>query len=158
MSDTRGEATATEWRRDGYCVSTDPARLDHAVIHEYLRDSSYWANGIPRETVDASIRNSLPFGLYDHSGALVGFARVITDFATFAYVADVFVLPSQRGRGLGVWLMEIIRAHPRLQGLRRWLLATRDAHGLYRKTGFAAPADPARYMEIVDREVYLRGR
>ena len=141
-----------EWRREVYCISTDPDRLDLSVIHGFLRDS-YWAQGIPREIVDRAIQNSLPFGLYD-SDSLVGFARVITDFATFAYVADVFVLPSHRGRGLAVWLMEVIRAHPRLQGLRRWLLATRDAHGLYRKTGFAEPTDPKRYMEIVDRDVY----
>src|SRR5215831_17635955 len=106
----RGMESQTEWRRDGYCISTDPDRLDRSVIHAFLRDS-YWANGIPRETVDASIRNSLPFGLYDDSGALVGFARVITDFATFAYVGDVFVLPSHRRRGLAVWLMAVIRAH-----------------------------------------------
>jgi GNAT superfamily N-acetyltransferase len=147
----------TEWRRGAYSISTDPDRLDRSAIHAFLRES-YWASGIPREVVDASIRSSLPFGLYDDSGALVGFARVVTDFATFAYVGDVFVLPSHRGRGLAVWLMEVIRAHPRLQGLRRWVLATRDAHSLYRKTGFAALADPGRYMEIVDRDVYLRGR
>jgi GNAT superfamily N-acetyltransferase len=141
-----------EWQREGYRISTDPDRLDRGVIHGFLRDS-YWASGVPREVVDKAIRNSLPFGLYE-SDALIGFARVVTDFATFAYVADVFVLPSHRGRGLAVWLMEVIRGHPELQGLRRWVLATRDAHALYRKTGFVELAEPQRYMEIVDRNVY----
>ena len=103
--------------------------------------------------MDKSIRNSMCFGLYDGDGQ-VGFARVITDFATFAYLADVFVLPSHRGRGLAVWLMEVIRAHPELRGLRRWVLATRDAHDLYRKSGFQALEDPGRFMEIVNRGVY----
>jgi GNAT superfamily N-acetyltransferase len=141
-----------EWRRGPYSVSTDPERLDSSAIHEFLRNS-YWAAGIPREIVDRSIRNSLPFGLFE-ADTQIGFARVITDYATFAYVADVFVLPSHRGRGLGVWLMEVVRAHPRLQELRRWVLATRDAHDLYRKTGFAELKDPGRFMEIVDRDVY----
>jgi GNAT superfamily N-acetyltransferase len=145
-----------EWRRERYRISTDPDRLDRGVIHGFLRDS-YWASGIPREVVDASIRHSLPFGLYE-SDAMVGFARVITDFATFAYLADVFVLPSHRGRGLAIWLMEVIRGHPELQGLRRWVLATKDAHGLYEKSGFSELADPGRYMEIVDRDVYKRSR
>ncbi len=143
-----------EWKRGEHTISTDPDRLDRSVIHGYLRES-YWASGMPREIVDAAIRNSLPFGLYDSSGQ-IGFARVVTDFATFAYVADVFVLPSHRGLGLAVWLMEVIRAHPRLQGLRRWVLATKDAHGLYRKTGFTALAEPGHYMEILDRDVYRR--
>jgi GNAT superfamily N-acetyltransferase len=141
-----------EWRREGYRISTDPHELDRGLVHEFLRES-YWASGIPREVVDRSIQNSLPFGVYA-AGAMVGFARVITDFATFAYVADVFVIPSHRGRGLAVWLMEVIRGHPGLQGLRRWVLATRDAHALYRKTGFVELADPGRYMEVVDRDVY----
>lgn len=141
-----------EWRREGYTISTDEARLDRAAIHSFLRDS-YWARGIPIEVVEKSIRNSLCFGLYD-GDAQVGFARVITDRATFAYLADVFVLPSHRGRGLAVWLTEVIRAHPELQGLRRWMLATRDAHALYRRSGFQALEDPARFMEIVDRGVY----
>lgn len=141
-----------EWRREAYSISTDPDRLDRAVIHGFLRES-YWAPEIPREIVDKSIRNSLPFGVYEGE-ALVGFARVITDFATFAYVADVFVLSSHRGRGLAVWLMEVIRAHPELQGLRRWVLATRDAHGLYRKSGFTEMDNPKRFMEIVNRDIY----
>lgn len=147
-----------EWRRGAYCISTDPERLDLSAVHGFLSES-YWARGIPRATVEKSIRNSLVFGLYETTGegeaaAQAGFARVITDSATLAYVADVFVLPSHRGRGLGVWLMEVIRSHPDLQRLRRWVLATRDAHGLYEKTGFAALQDPGRFMEIVDRDVY----
>ena len=141
-----------EWQNGEYCISTDPDRLDLDVIHGFLA-RSYWAAGIPRETVERSIARSLPFGLYDGESQ-IGFARVITDHATFAYVADVFVLESHRGQGLGVWLMEVVRGHPDLQRFRRWLLATRDAHGLYRKVGFRSPEDPARYMEIVDREVY----
>jgi GNAT superfamily N-acetyltransferase len=144
-----------EWLRDGFRISTDPALLDRALIHEFLR-GSYWAPGIPRETVDRSIEGALCFGIYEDAGQ-VGFARIITDKATFAYVADVFVLESHRGRGLGVWLMEAVRAHPDLQGLRRWILMTRDAHGLYEKFGFRRLEDGSRCMEILDREVYTRG-
>src|SRR6266550_1952190 len=115
-----------EWKRNGFTVSTDKARLDHGAIHEFLRDS-YWAKGIPRELVDRSIENSLCFGLYDGE-RLVGFARVISDYATFAYLSDVFVLESHRGQGLGTWFMETVMAHPDLRNLRRWMLATADAH------------------------------
>ncbi len=122
------------------------------VVHGYLA-RSYWAKNIPREIVERSIENSLCFGIYEAPDAerpperQVGFARVITDFATFAYVADVFVLEEARGKGLAQWLMEVIAGHPELQGLRRWTLATRDAHALYRKTGFAPLASPADFME-----------
>jgi GNAT superfamily N-acetyltransferase len=143
-----------EWTRGIYAISTDPGRLDRERIHAFLA-GSYWAGGIPRDTVDRSIDGALCFGLYEGPDQ-IGFARVITDRATFAYLADVFVLESHRGRGLAVWLMEVIRAHPDLQGLRRWILMTRDAHGLYRKFGFHEMKDPARCMEIVDREVYRR--
>jgi GNAT superfamily N-acetyltransferase len=135
-------------------ISTDPSRLDRALIHEFL-GRSYWAAGIPGEVVDRSIEGAMCFGVFD-GGSQVGFARVITDRATFAYLADVFVLESHRGRGLATWLMEVIKGHPDLQGLRRWILMTRDAHGLYRKFGFREIADPSRCMEIVDREVYRR--
>jgi GNAT superfamily N-acetyltransferase len=134
-----------EWRRGEYLVSTDRSRLDLAVIHGYLT-TSYWAAGIPLETVRRSIEGSLPFGLY-HGDTQIGFARVITDYASFAYIGDVFVLEAHRGQGLARWLMEVIVAHPDLQGLRRWLLATRDAHGLYRKVGFSELAAPERWME-----------
>jgi GNAT superfamily N-acetyltransferase len=143
-----------EWTRNGLSISTDPSRLDRSLIHEFL-GRSYWAAGIPREVVDRSIEGAMCFGVFD-GGSQVGFARVITDRATFAYLADVFVLESHRGRGLATWLMEVIKGHPDLQGLRRWILMTRDAHGLYRKFGFREIADPSRCMEIVDREVYRR--
>ncbi len=145
-----------EWARGAFAISTDPGRLDRGLIQAFLA-GSYWAKGIPREVVDRSIDGALCFGLYDGE-AQVGFARVITDRATFAYLADVFVLESHRGRGLAAWLMEVIQAHPDLQDLRRWILMTRDAHGLYRKFGFREIADAARCMEIVDREVYTRLR
>jgi len=143
-----------EWTRDQYVISTDTRRLDRGAIHAFLRNS-YWAPGIPRAVVDRSIQNSLPFGVYDSEGQ-VGFARVITDYATFAYIADVFVLPSHRGRGLARWLMEVIHAHPDLQGLRRWMLVTRDAQALYRKVGYRDVEDCSRFMEIVNRSVYAR--
>lgn len=143
-----------EWSRDRYVISTDTKRLDRGAIHAFLSES-YWAPGIPREVVDRSIQNSLPFGVYDSEGQ-VGFARVITDYATFAYIADVFVLPAHRGRGLAKWLMEVIHAHPDLQDLRRWMLVTRDAQALYRKVGYREVEDCSRFMEIVNRKVYGR--
>jgi GNAT superfamily N-acetyltransferase len=127
-------------------VSTDPARLDLDVIHGFLSRSSYWAAGIPRQTVARSMRHSLCFGAYD-GGRQVGFARVMSDCATFAYVADVFVLPSHRRRGIGKRLMTCITSHPALQGLRNWVLFTRDAHALYRQFGFTASRYPERLME-----------
>ncbi len=142
-------------QRGNFSISTEKARLDHGVIHDYLSRSSYWARSIPREIVDRSIENSLCFGIYD-GDAQVGFARVISDRATFAYVCDVFVIESHRGHGLGIWLMEVILAHPDLQGLRKWVLTTRDAHGLYQKSGFRKVEDPVRYMEILDRQIYER--
>jgi GNAT superfamily N-acetyltransferase len=126
-------------------VSTDPARLDLDVIHGFLT-TSYWANGVARDTVARSLAHSVCFGAYD-GGRQVGFARVITDHATIAYIADVFVLPAHRGRGIGQRIMRSIVEHPALQGLRRWILFTRDAHGLYRKFGFGDPRFPERLME-----------
>jgi len=143
-----------EVTRGTLSISDDPDRLDRASIHAFLTES-YWAKGIPREVVDRSIDGSLCFGVYE-GATQVGFARVVTDFATYAYIADVFVLESHRGRGLALWLMETIRADPRLQGIRRWNLVTRDAHELYRKVGFRDAANPSRYMEIVDRDIYTR--
>lgn len=140
--------------RGGYTISTDPDRLDRKVIHEFLA-SSYWARGIPRAVVDRSIDNSLTFGVYEAT-TLVEFARAITDRATFAYLSDVFILDAHRGRGLGKWLMEVIRSHPDLQNLRRWTLATRNAHGLYRQFGFTPLAHPDRFMEALDPDVYER--
>lgn len=145
-----------ELRRGEVLVSTDPARLDMDAIYAFL-SRVYWSEGIPRETLERAIRNSIPFGVYVE-GAQAGFARVITDCATFAYLADVFVLESYRGRGLSKLLMEAIMSHPDLQGLRRFSLATRDAHGLYRQFGFESPRMPERLMEIVDSDVYKRQR
>ena len=137
-----------DWTRDGYTVSDDPARVDLAAVHRYLSEESYWSPGVPLEVVERSIRGSLPFGLYAPDGSLAGFARAVTDRAVFAYVADVFVLSEHRGRGLGVWLMEVMLGHPELQGLRRWVLYTEDAHGLYERFGFGESRTPERYMEL----------
>jgi len=142
------------WSKGDYEISTDPARIDAVMVHEFLTNS-YWAKGIPLETVRLSIENSIPFGLY-HGRQLVGFARIISDRATFAYLADVFVLPSHRGRGLSRWLMECIVSHPDLQGLRRWMLATQDAHGLYAKFGFKPIRNSESWMERYDSEIYTR--
>ncbi len=140
------------WKQKEFEISTDPARIDLALVHEFLTNS-YWAKGVPLETVQRSIQHSLCFGIYQQMRQ-IGFARVITDYATFAYVADVFVNQPYRGRGLSKWLIECIRSHPQLQGLRRWLLATRDAHGLYRQFGFTPMANPDRWMEIHNPDVY----
>ena len=145
--------TEREWRRGNFAISTDPAKLDRETIHRFLA-SSYWATSIPREIVDRSIDDSVSFGLYE-DGRQIGFARVITDFATFAYLADVYVLEAHRGRGLARWLMEVIMSHPALQGLRRFALSTRDAHALYRQFGFEVVANPERQMEIMRRSIYL---
>ena len=138
-----------------YTLSDDPVRLDLDVIHGFLA-GSYWSPGIPRETLARAIAHSLCFGVY-LGETQVGFARLVTDRATFAYLADVFVLEPHRGRGLSRALMELILSHPEVQGLRRWLLATRDAHGLYRKFGFSELANPAVFLTRHDPEVYQRG-
>jgi len=138
--------------RDGYIVSTDPARLDVEAIHAFLA-TAYWCEGIPREVVERSLRSSLCFGLYA-GDRQIGLARVITDRATFAYLCDVYVLPEHRGQGLGAWLMQHVMAHPDLQGLRRFHLVTRDAHELYRPFGFQEVAQPARHMEIARPGIY----
>jgi GNAT superfamily N-acetyltransferase len=130
----------------GYSISTDTEKLDIKVIHGYLT-RSYWAHGISEEKVERSIRASLCFGLYYH-GAQVGFARVLTDYVHTALLADVFVLEEHRGRGLGKWLVSNVVTYPDLQGLRRWTLATRDAHGLYRQFGFKPLAVPERFMQF----------
>jgi N-acetylglutamate synthase-like GNAT family acetyltransferase len=139
-----------------YEISDDKSCLDLDVIHRYLSEESYWAQGIPREVVARSIANSLCFGIYERDGAQVGFARLITDRATYAYLADVFVLASHRGKGLSKRLMETIIAHPDVQGLRRWTLATRDAHELYARYGFTPIAKPDRLMERHAPNVYAR--
>lgn len=146
-----------QWEKEGYLLSTDQALLDIDCIHDYLSNHSYWAKGIPRETVSRSINHSLCFGLYCH-GKQTGFARVISDFATYAYLADVFILPAHRGKGLSKWMIEVILAHPWLQGLRRFVLATKDAHGLYEQFGFRAYAYPDRLMCRHDPDVYISKR
>jgi GNAT superfamily N-acetyltransferase len=140
-------AKQAEFRKGAFRITTDPARFDRAAIHAFLT-RSYWAEGIPPGIVERAIEGSLCFGLFEDERQ-IGFARVVTDHATYAYLADVYVLESHRGRGLGTWLIECVTAHPDLQGLRRWNLATRDAHGLYRKFGFEALRAPDRYMERV---------
>ena len=142
-------------RRGDYEISTDPARLDRALIHDFLCEHAYWSLGVPRTVVDRAIEHSLCFGIYRADGQ-IGFGRVVTDQATFAYLADVFVLPEARGQGLSKWLVDAILRHPQLQGLRRWLLATRDAHGLYAQFGFVPPKVAGRFMERHDPHGYLR--
>jgi GNAT superfamily N-acetyltransferase len=131
----------------GFTLSTDAARLDVAAIHAYLAHDSYWAKGMPRETLQRALDHSLNFGLCAPDGRLAGFARVVTDTATFAWLCDVFVLPEFRGQGLSKWLMAQVWAHPDLQNLRRRMLATLDAHGLYTQFGFAPLAAPERFLE-----------
>lgn len=145
--------SALEWRRGGLTVTTDPAKQDLDVIHSFLCNAD-WAKGIPRETVRASLANSLCFAVLDRERQ-VGFARVISDFATIAYLGDVFVLDSHRGRGLAKWMLECINAHPQLQNLRRWVLVTSDAHGLYARFGFTPLAKPSLFMEKHNADVYL---
>lgn len=137
---------AFERQRDGYTISTDKSRLDVAAIHAFLSRRSYWAEGRPLAVVEQSIEHSLCFGVYEGEKQ-AAFARVVTDYCTFAWLADVFVLESQRGRGLGKWLVECVVTHPDLQGLKTFVLATRDAHELYRRYGdFDALPNPERWM------------
>jgi GNAT superfamily N-acetyltransferase len=146
-----------EYHRNNFTISTASELLDIQVIQEFLANESYWAQGIPRSVVEKCIENSLCFGVYDQEGKQVGFARVVTDCATYAYIADVFILEAHRGHGLSKWLMECIMDYPDLQGLRRWNLATRDAHELYARYGFTPLRFPERWMEILNPDVYLRG-
>jgi GNAT superfamily N-acetyltransferase len=139
-----------EYRQDGFLISTDTSRLDLAAIHGFLSRDSYWAVGRPLETTRRSIETSLCFGLFDPQGRQAGFARVVTDFATFAWLCDVFVLAAFRGKGLGTWLVRTVVEHPDLKDLKRLLLATRDAHELYRRHGGFTPlSSPERWMERV---------
>ncbi len=139
-----------EWQRGEYVISTDKPRIDLDAVHDFLANRSYWAKGRTLETIQRSIDNSVVFGLYaqDSTGASrqVGFARVVTDYATFAWLCDVFVSEASRGHGLGKWLIECVVSHPELQNLKRWLLATRDAHGLYAQYGFTVVEEPGRWM------------
>ena len=148
------------WERDAYRVSTDRELLDIDLIHHYLSLESYWARGIPRAIVEKSVRNALCFGLFYHESQVsfqesqVGFARVTTDYATFAYLGDVFVLEAHRGNGLGKWLIACVTSHPELQNLRRWMLATADAHALYTKYNFTSLAKPEKFMELHNPAAY----
>ena len=153
MPTTGASAPVNEWRRGEDLVSDDPSRLDVGAITEFIAGRSYWASGIPRETMARAIANSLCFGLY-RGARQIGFARVVTDRATFGYLCDVFVEESERGGGLGKWLVECVLEHPDLQGLRRLSLMTRDAQPLYMRYGFRPLADPARYLEIHRPNVY----
>ena len=137
------------WQKGEFEISSDPQRLDREMIHDFLSERSYWAKDRSLEVVNRGIDNSLSFGIY-RGAQQVGFGRVVTDYATFAWVADVFVLEEFRGHGLGKWLMEVMLSHPRLQGFRRWALSTRDAHELYRSFGFNELARPERWMERPD--------
>jgi GNAT superfamily N-acetyltransferase len=141
-----------DWRNGEFTISTDKSKLDITYIHSFLT-TSYWAEGIPIETVQKSVEWSICFGLYVNNRQ-IGFARMITDRATFGYLADVFIEEAYRGQGLSKWLMEIIIDHPDLQGFRRLMLATRDAHGLYRKFGFSDLSFPERWMHIHNPGVY----
>jgi N-acetylglutamate synthase-like GNAT family acetyltransferase len=143
-----------EWTNGDFTVTCDPEKQDLDVIHSFL-SQSYWASGIPKEIVARSLRGSLCFALL-YGQKQIGFARVISDFATIAYVGDVFVLPDYRSRGLSKWLMRCVTLHPDLQGLRRWILATSDAHGLYQKFGFTALANPHVFMEQHTPDVYTQ--
>lgn len=143
MEITKGEFT----------ISTDKPRLQFEVIYRFLLEESYWSQGRTREQMENAIKHSLCFGIYQGERQ-IGFARIVSDFATFAYLGDVFVLEDFRGRGLSKWLMKVIIEHPRLQGLRRWILATRDAHGLYEQYGFAPLRFPDRWMEKTAPDAY----
>ncbi len=136
-----------EWKREQYTISTDNTKLDEVMIHHFLYTTAYWAVGRPMDTVRKSIENSLCFGLFDDT-TQVGFARLVTDLATFGYLCDVFILPSHRGRGLGAWLVECIMEHPEVKNLRRILLSSRDMRELYQKHGGFQPLIyPNNWME-----------
>ena len=143
-----------DFGKDGFTISTEKEKLDIELIHSFL-NRTYWAEGISKETIRRSIEGSLCFGVFENDKQ-VGFARMITDKATFAYLADVFIIEEYRGRGLSKWLMEVIMSHPDLQGLRRMILATKDAHGLYKQFGFTPLINVDRWMHILDPDVYKR--
>jgi GNAT superfamily N-acetyltransferase len=143
------------WNKDIFLISTDKTLLQFPRLYKFLSTEAYWCLGIPEETVRNAIENSLCFGVYDTSkNSQIGFARIITDSATFAYLCDVYVEDSYRGNGLSKWLMECIQEHPSLQNLRRFMLATKDAHGLYGQFGFKVTKAPERLMEIVNPDIY----
>lgn len=147
--------TALTIHKEAFCISTDKGKLDLDAIHDFLSTKAYWCLNIPKEKVQTSIENSLCFGVYQGQQQ-VGFARVISDFSTIAYLGDVYILEEYRGLGLSKWLMETIMSHQNLQGLRRWILLTGDAHELCRKFGWKDIADPGRWMELHDKNVYTK--
>jgi GNAT superfamily N-acetyltransferase len=136
---------ALVYQREDYSISTDPAKLDIGSIHDFLANS-YWAKNIPLDVLKKSIGNCLNYGVFTEN-AQIGYARVLTDYSTFAYLADVFIIEEHRGKGLSKWLMECILAHPELKNIRTWMLKTHEAHGLYEKYGFSAPEKPETIME-----------
>ncbi len=142
------------WRRGELWITCNPSFFQTDVIHSFLT-KSYWSPGIPHSVVERAIRGSLGFGVFAGENQ-VGFARVVTDYATYGYLADVFVLETHRGKGLAKWLVECVLAHPSLHGFRRWQLATRDAHSLYERFGFRVPEDASRLMEMLNRDVYQK--
>lgn len=145
-----------EEKKNGFLISTDKSRLDVDSIFDYLSNRSYWAKGIPMDRVQRGIENSMCFGVYSGAGNQAGFARVVTDKSTIAYIGDVYIHEDYRGQGLSKWLMECILKHSELQGFRRWILLTKDAHGLYKQFGFTEPQEPAFYMELKRTDVYLK--
>ena len=147
--------SAYQFLHNGYLLSTDKNLLQTDVIHAFLSEKSYWAKDVPKNIVEKSLANSLCFGVY-FNDTQVGFARVISDYATFAYLCDVFIVDEYRGKGLSKWLMEKIMQHPDLQNLRRFTLGTRDAHGLYRKFGFREPDNSCNNMEIRESDIYTK--
>lgn len=140
--------------KNEFCISTDKRKLDLDAIHHFLSTQAYWCKNIPKVKVQTAIENSLCFGVYQENKQ-IGFARVITDFSTIAYLADVFILVDFRGKGLSKWLVETIMNYPNLQGLRRWILITADAHGLYRQFGWTDIAESTKWMECHDKNVYM---
>jgi GNAT superfamily N-acetyltransferase len=142
-----------EWQNGEFTISMDRERLQLDAIHKFLTEESYWAQTRTREQTETAIKNSLPFGVYKGENQ-IGFARVVTDYATFAYLGDVYILAEFRGKGLSKWLMEVIVGHEDLQGFRRWVLATKDAHTLYEKFGFSALKHPERWMEKAAPDAY----
>ena len=142
-----------DWQQGEFTISTDRNRLQIEAIHRFLSEESYWAKNRAREQTETAIKNSLPFGVYKGENQ-IGFARVVTDYATFAYLCDVYILEEYRGQGLSKWLMETIVNHPELQGFRRWVLATKDAHTLYEKFGFHELVHPERWMEKPAPDAY----
>jgi GNAT superfamily N-acetyltransferase len=148
-----GQAEHRSYCKDGFCISTDKARLDIQAMHRFLSGQAYWSLNIPMSRIEKANEQSLTFGLY-REDEQIGFARVISDYSTIAYLGDVYVLPEFRGLGLSKWLMQTIMDYPDLQGLRRWILSTADAHGLYSQFGWKPVAYPGRWMEVYNRDVY----